>query len=118
MKRIAVAVLLMSTPATAQQATNNPGKNDPVDVCSLIAEVGGVKLWAGNCTTPGSLPLPPGVTQKVNPDGSVSVTYPTGMQGPLQNNNPTGLPYTNNSSNQPMTNGNTPPTGSSFNTKK
>jgi hypothetical protein len=120
MKKFATAILLLSTPVMADvvSVSSIPDVKIEGSDCRPVASINGVLLWAGDCGNPSALPLHPGVTQKVNPDGSVSVTFPAGGSvpvavptggnvplinggeaGKLQNNNPTGTP--------PVMNGNT-----------
>src|SRR5882724_7509254 len=107
MKRIAVAVLLMSTPVMAdvvseggtvsgksEPYTNNPSNQPQANMvgqpsCNPIGQtLHGELVFPLGC--PVAVTLPAGVTQTVNPDGSVAVIYPTG--GQLQSSNPAGLP--------------------------
>jgi hypothetical protein len=129
MKKIAIAMLLLSTPVMAQQGTYVPPpqtgggipapqtggvappapESDIVQRCYPIGKtVSGELVFSMDCKFPVAVTLPAGrITQTVNPDGSVSVTYPTGHLPPSQTS---GAPPSGFSNVTPgVTNGNTPP---------
>jgi hypothetical protein len=134
MKRIAVAMLLMSTPVMAdvvseggavsgksEPYTNNPSNQPQANTvgqpnCNAIGQtLHGELVFPLGC--PVAVTLPAGATQTVNPDGSVTVAFPTG--GNLQNSNPSGLPPSQTSGGLPSGYSNvTSPDGSSVNGKK